>query len=371
MIADLAGWTLLHFLWQGALIAVALKGILAAWGWRGPRFRYLCTYGALLAMLTIPLVTALAIGVKSDSHSRRLGQTIGVEFPATVTPAGVSVDPGSASPAQVRLYEAVLLAEVKIAHAFYLGTARMPLVARLWLSGLLILSGVWLVSALRLRRLTGRSTGEWPDWHSRLRSLSGELRLQRPVGLAVLPQPAMPMLVGWRRPTIVLPRALIQELPTSATESLLYHELMHVKRRDHIANLVQLIAETLLFFNPAVWWVSHRMRTEREYCCDEAVVAALGKRSAYAQGLAWLDTNSTQGLRSAVSANGGLTLQRLRRLANHDLDRPRPLARRLSVLLTVLALLAIPIGLWILRPSNANVLGFRPPAQEVSSAPQT
>lgn len=359
MIVDVAGWTLLHFLWQGALLAVVLAGVLRAFPNRGPRFRYRCAYTVLVAMLIMPIATMLALGIDAEFHSDRLAMAIGAGLPLRVG----HIDPGSASPAAIRLLTTVLGAEANLVHVFFIGAARMPLVAGLWFAGILIVGASWVFSVLRIRRVAS-SARDWPQWQALARNLEAKLNIRHRVGLAVSSRPVMPMLVGWRRPTIVLPQAALRELTASAAESLLYHELVHARRRDHWSNLIQIVVETLLFFHPAVWWVSHRMRTEREYCCDDEVVALLGSRAPYAQALVWLEENRRPGPRSAVLADSGLTLQRLRRLASGDGSPASPWQKRLAALTAIVALLAIPMILWAVRPANVSALGFRPQAEQ-------
>src|SRR5207245_11758159 len=104
----------------------------------------------------------------------------------------------------------------------------------------------------------------------------------------------VPTLVGWRRPVALLPAGTLAGLSPAQLEALLAHELAHVRRLDYLVNLGQTTAETLLFYHPAVWWVSHRMRVEREHCCDDAAVAVCGDAVGYARALAELE-----GLRSS------------------------------------------------------------------------
>ena len=86
----------------------------------------------------------------------------------------------------------------------------------------------------------------------------------------------VPTVVGWLRPAILLPVAAIATLTPAQVEAILAHELAHIRRHDYAVNLLQTIAETLLFYHPAVWWLSKRIRAEREHCCDEIAVEICG-----------------------------------------------------------------------------------------------
>src|SRR5687768_2508429 len=118
------------------------------------------------------------------------------------------------------------------------------------------------------------------------------------------------------RPVILLPASALTGLTTSQLELILAHELAHVRRFDYLVNLLQTIVETLLFYHPAVWWVSGRIRLEREHCCDDAAVAACGDVLSYARALTELE-----GLRGAMpalamAATGGSLTERVRRLVD-------------------------------------------------------
>ena len=125
---------------------------------------------------------------------------------------------------------------------------------------------------------------------------------------------AVPMAVGWLRPAILLPVTALTGLPSDQLEAILAHELAHTRRYDYLVNLIQSAVETLLFYHPAVWWVSGRIRVEREHCCDDQAVAACGDRVLYARALAALEEQRGSGWRLAPSARDGSLLARVRRL---------------------------------------------------------
>ena len=82
----------------------------------------------------------------------------------------------------------------------------------------------------------------------------------------------VPSVIGTIRPVVLLPVAALTNLTPDQIEALLAHELAHIRRRDYAMNLAQTVAEALLFFHPAVWWMSARIREEREHCCDDVAV---------------------------------------------------------------------------------------------------
>ena len=110
-------------------------------------------------------------------------------------------------------------------------------------------------------------------------------------------------------------------LPLDQLQSLLAHELAHIRRNDYLVNILQSLAEAMLFYHPAVWWVSGQIRAERELCCDDLAVEASGDVLTYATALAALETFRRARLKAAMAADGGSLLGRIRRLAG-EADAP-------------------------------------------------
>jgi hypothetical protein len=105
-------------------------------------------------------------------------------------------------------------------------------------------------------------------------------------------------------------------LAPEQVEALLAHELAHVRRHDYLVNVLQGIAESLLFYHPAVWWISNQIRAEREHCCDDLAVRASGDVLVYARALAELESMRPAHFKAALSANDGSLLRRIQRLAD-------------------------------------------------------
>ncbi len=119
---------------------------------------------------------------------------------------------------------------------------------------------------------------------------------------------------------ILLPVSLVANLPATQLEAILAHELTHVRRHDFAVNLLQTLFETLFFFHPAVWWLSHRIRVEREHCCDDLVVALFNNRVEYGRALLAIEEQRGQKTVLALRVNDGSLLARVRRIAGVDAD---------------------------------------------------
>jgi len=301
-------WTLIHFLWQGLSIAVlyaaARRGVARM---STPNVRYLLACAALAAMMTAPLVTwgLMRPSDASPDTAYRVRSA-----PSSASTAGIAT---TTLPASVRatvsgVQQAQFLVWVVI----------------VWLAGAVVfwvrLAGGW-VAAARMRSMLVRSAP--PEWQAILRELGARIGLSRPVRLLVSALVQVPTVVGWLRPVVLVPVGALSGLPAEHLEALLLHELAHIRRHDYLFNILQSVAEALLFYHPAVWWVSAHIRAERELCCDDVAVAVSGDALTYARALAQLESYRPAHLRAVVAANGGFLADRIARL----LGQPQPAVR--------------------------------------------
>lgn len=276
------GWTLLHFLWQGAIIAAALAVALAGLPRGLARARYAACCVALVLSLLAPLATLLAL-------LHRFG-------------AEPALPPRLGGPTASGPWESVPLL---LSAAWALGSAGMSLRLALGFA--------------RLRQMLERCAPVPREWQARVEALARRLGIARAVRLAVSPAVDAPLTLGWLRPVIVLPVGVLGSLPAAYLEALLIHELAHVRRLDYLVNILQAGVEALLFYHPAVHWMSHRLRLEREYCCDDVAASAVGDPIEYARALTAMETwRALPAL--ALGASGGSLLSRLERLVR----RPAP-----------------------------------------------
>ena len=213
----------------------------------------------------------------------------------------------------------------------------LPYVVSIWLGGVLLLAtrlagGLWRVRCLRLTALA-QSVSSWQVVADRVATRLGLRAAVRVVESRLVDTPTA---VGWLRPVVVLPIAALANLSPEQIEAILAHELAHIRRHDYVVNVVQTLAETLLFYHPAVWWVSRRIRTEREHCCDDVAVAVCDNRVTYATALAELEARRARGPQLALTATRGPLIDRVRRVlqvpTGHE---PRSLSWAVSLGVTV------------------------------------
>jgi len=312
--AQSLGWALIHFVWQGALITVLylIASMLLRKSASATRYAAACV--ALVLMLIAPLATTLV-----RYWSPEGAQPAGVTEPAVAPVVDATVAPRSGD----RL-AAARLSEIAGASAKAKSIERgqtdllprfIPLLLALWFSGVLFLSLRFAGGLVMVRRLKQAEGSEALKlWEDKLSALCRRLRLSRPVRLCESALVEVPTVIGSLKPVILLPASALTGLSPDQLEALLAHELAHIRRYDYLVNLFQTAVETLLFYHPAVWWVSAQIRQEREHCCDDLAVAACGDVLMYARALTALEQMRVSAPQLAVGASGGSLLVRIERL---------------------------------------------------------
>ena len=298
------GWTLVHFLWQGVAIALLYAAAHRVMARRSSaNGRYLLACAALGTMMAAPLMT-WELMRPPDASPGAAYQIRGVPpAPSTSSVADAATLPDSVRATVPNVQPAQFLAWVVM--VWLVGTAV------LWVR----LAGGWVVAA-RMRSMLVRRAP--PEWQETLGKLGAQIGLSRPVRLLVSALVQVPTVVGWLRPVVLVPVGALGGLPAEHVEALLLHELAHIRRHDYLVNMLQSVAEALLFYHPAVWWVSGHIRAGRELCCDDVAVSVSGDALTYARALAHLESYRPAHLSAALAANGGSLADRIARLLGHS-----------------------------------------------------
>lgn len=164
-----------------------------------------------------------------------------------------------------------------------------------------------------------------------------------------------------------MPVGLLTGLPSGQVEAILLHELAHIRRYDYLVNLLQRSVEGLLFYHPAVWWISRVIRAERENCCDDVVVAMSGNAREYAAALAALEQNRWSGREPAVAATGGNLVKRIRSLLYPKAPNGAWPPLFAAVILLVTA--AVTMTAWPLKPPQQTSAAAQAQQNGTGSAP--
>jgi TonB family protein len=272
---------LLHFIWQGALIASLLWMALVGMRRSSANARYLVSCAALGALVLAPAITvfwmyqrpgAAAMGAASA------GAPVFFQFSATG------------------------------AHWSALETWALPL----WSLGVALFSMrlLWGARSVAAMRRRGVPAEEWIC--AAVARLAQRMGVQRAVRVLMSELADGPSVIGLLKPAILLPAAAISGLAPDQLEAVLAHELAHIRRYDYLVNVAQMLVEALLFYHPAVWWISSRIRMERELCCDDCAVLACGDGLRYARALTMLERLRVSA--PALGAMDGPLAYRIKRL---------------------------------------------------------
>ena len=350
---DVAGWSLVHFVWQGAALAAIAATTLWLLRDRTPQTRYAVACAALIAMLAAPLVTAV---VRSRSLAVTAGNTQ-LSMPNQVWLGADSVP--DARSILTNLSMARGLSNVD----FVPPGPRdwLPVVVLAWIAGvgvllLRLLGGWWHIHRLhRVARAAAPSV-----WTGAAARIAARLGLSHQVHVVDSSLVDTPAVIGWVRPIVLLPIAAMAGLSPSQIEAILAHEIAHIRRHDFLVNLLQTFAETILFYHPAVWWLSARIRAEREHCCDQVALSVCGDPVSYAEALVELESWRTGHSPLALAATGGKLMTRVRRL----LGAPTDDRRRSSSAMVIAGVAALVICL-------AGASRYLMAAQPDASAPRS
>lgn len=305
--AQAIGWALLHLLWQATIVAAILAAVLALLPRQSANARYAASCGALALVFAMFVTTAIR------SYDPAVSPIVVV---AAASPAEQAVDvPLRRIPIVIA---AAAAASWRDRALDVVTSARqsLPTVVALWFLGVLVLTSRLGVSWFRARALLRRDAREASaDWQHAAARISQALGLTRTVRLLESAAVEVPSVLGSLRPVILLPVSTLTGLTPQQIEMVLAHELAHIRRHDFFVNLLQAFVETLMFYHPAVWWMSSRVRIERENCCDDLAVAVCGNAVQYARALTRLEELRGSALSVTVAANGGSLLERIRRIA--------------------------------------------------------
>jgi beta-lactamase regulating signal transducer with metallopeptidase domain len=319
---------LLNFVWQGVVVAMLLWITLAALRRRAANARYVASCAALGLLTVLPVVTACVAytgPVEADAASFTIAAVA-----AMVAPIQTRVD------------------WVAVAEGWMLP---------IWACGVLWLSIRMLWGCAKVSSLRRQGEAAEPAVLAMVEGLARRIRVTRPVRVLISALADGPSVVGWIRPVLLLPAATVLGLSAEQLEAVLAHELAHIRRYDYLINIVQMLIETLFFYHPAVWWISRRIREERELCCDDIAVRTCGDAVCYARALAALErmrvVEPSRIFNAALGAKDGPLMYRIERLLG--VARREPVPSRLP------GMVAICLGLACLAPAMNPAKAQAPP----------
>jgi len=299
------GWTLLHSLWQALIIVGSVLAVMRLIPSARSELRYGVACIGLLFLIMVSAGTFLhLVGQSPSPENMDIAST--TLFHLTSLEKSPGVEDAELIP--------LLLSTIE---------RNMPLIVMAWGAGFIffllrLAGGIWFTHKIR----SGSRLVEGP-WQEFVRESARHLGITRLIELAESASITTPMVIGFLKPVILLPAGMLTGLTTSQLETVLLHELAHIKRRDFLVNFLQTILETIFFFNPFVWILSNEIRKEREYCCDDLVMKRHGDAMAYAHALVRLAEArlASPVLALPLSNDRNVLLQRVKRIMEKPFKR--------------------------------------------------
>ena len=292
-IAQRFAGSLLHFIWQGALVGFVTAVCLKFLSKRSAELRYVIAAAAMAIMLAAPVLTFAFYGQTGAIALRLLQWTRTTHGGFTASGPLTSGSDATAVWAQW-----ILLA---------------------WCAGVCSFLARLVMGWYLSHRMVRLSETAIPVQIRRLfDEMYGRLALSKPIRLLVQVRIDTPMVIGWLRPAVLLPISAIAGLNEEQLLGIFAHELAHIRRHDFLVNMLQRCVEAMLFYHPAVWWLSNRIRTEREDCCDDLAVRVCGNRRNYAEALVALEQKRQDRQALAVAATDGSLVHRIQRILGFE-----------------------------------------------------
>lgn len=331
------GWTLLHSLWQAFLVYACLRIVLKLWPAASAGTKYNLSFFSLAGIFSWFLVTLYQqLSAVREMHVAldRSGTIALQELSASLPP--------------------VYQSQQELSWIFPNLEMSFPFLVTLYISGVGVMIIKLAVDLSQLHQIRKKQVVPIDAaWEHYLQKLVRQLRIPRKVKLLVSQYIQVPVMIGFLKPVILLPAAMLNSLSAEQLEAILLHELAHIKRNDYILNIFQSIVETALFFNPFIWWISKQIRLEREHCCDDMVIAHNVQPMHYAKALVALEEYrlNTNPLAMAAADDKQHLFYRIKRIMEMKTSNLNYSQKLLAVLIIVVGLTAIA---WIKPAASQN-----------------
>ncbi len=360
------GWTLLHSLWQGATVAFIFLVVLRLMKTATANARYLAACAALCLFASLPAITFVRLA-RDFSTSDKIektsleNQSNRAENAFPETPLSGSFEMKELkSGSEDRAKNEPNAIQINLAWLEKQASPILPVLVWLWflgvaLTALRLSGGFWRLRDLQRESIEAVSS----EWNKRFLRLTLELKINPMVRMLESSLVSTPLTIGWLKPLVIIPTSAFLHLAPHELETIIKHELIHIRRYDYLVNVIQSYVETAFFYHPGVWWISAVVRREREFACDDAVVQSSEDKFTYARALANLEqfrlSASSKQPRLTLAASGGKLTERIRRIVepknNFRASRSIPLA----VGFVVLFVTAVMINAFT-KPSNFSVI---------------
>ncbi|HVI47348.1 MAG TPA: M56 family metallopeptidase [Chitinophaga sp.] len=324
-LARALGWAILHAIWQAFFVYACLRVVLKLWPQASARIKYNLSMFSLAGIFTWFLIT-LYQQLQSVLEVRQMTLQVVMDHAIAVQPA------------------AIYPSETQMVRLFPNLEMCFPILVTLYIIGIVVMTIKLISDLLQLQHIRThqvQSMGE--AWEKHLERLAARLKIPRRVQLLVSGYVQVPVMLGFLKPVILLPVAMVNNLSEEQLEAILLHELAHIRRNDYLLNILQSIVETILFFNPFVWMISRIIRQEREHCCDDLVIASTVQPLHYAQALVALEEYrlTANPLTMAAADNRQHLFHRIKRIMEMKTKHLNYSQKFLAVLIITTGLISI------------------------------
>ena len=319
------GWTLLHSIWQIGFVALWVFLLLRLLAKSSANSRYLAAIFALVLAFALPAATFFWISNDSKKATQNFTNVTSKNtaiFERRTQPVE-EFSPNKNAAAFETKDKNFFVSIENIQNGFAKNFPTFsPFLVGLWLLGMAFFALRFSGGVLQLHIYKTRGNSEMnKDWQTKFESLCDKLQIKQTVKLLQSNIVETPMVIGWLKPVILVPASVFLQITPQQLETIIAHELLHIRRRDYLVNFAQNFIEILFFYHPAVWWISAQIRRERECACDDAVVQTLeNSQFVYATALANLEefrrTARATTPSILVAANGGKLMKRIERIIN-------------------------------------------------------
>ncbi|XOV81117.1 MAG: M56 family metallopeptidase [Aestuariibacter sp.] len=337
--------TLLHFTWQGCVLASLLYFLLKNIDSRRSEMRYCVSLFILSLCAIAPVITFFLVYESQTSLSSVSLQQAITEMSETAAHAGSAlINFNDAS----SLLWTLSATELNQTISQFQLQSILPLVAIVWMLGVVLLSARLILQVFNVHQLPRQGTSA-PDaqLQTMFENLIKQLGVAPVTRLLISSKVDVPMAIGWLKPVVLLPTAIVVGLAPNQLEMLLAHELAHVRRHDYVVNFIQTLVEVMLFFHPGIKWISKQIRAERENCCDDVAVSHCGSAVAYAKALTEAEMSRFTNIPElAMAASGSDLKQRVFRVVGQTNCAPSTTKHKFTGLLAALVSLTVVVSVF-------------------------
>ena len=310
---------LLHSLWQGLLISVLLGLVLKLLSGASAHKRYLAATSALLLHC---MLFGASFYYAAQQAAPTATPTLEID---QISNFGLSNEQYATETNYFNLVSSSINSVLVFSRENHL------VISAIWLLGIMLLSFRFAGGLLLVEKLKKSDHRVPNSWKRRMNRLATSMGVHQKVRLVFSSKVTVPSITGWLKPVIIIPLSVINNLPPDEVESILAHELAHIKRHDYLVSILQAMVEIMMFFNPFVWWISNLINEERELCCDDMAIKAVGNHQAYIYALANLTMHATtnkvpvgQGVLAATGKKNSVIfrINRIMKKVNKKQHRP-------------------------------------------------